>query len=67
MARVTGASGEGVPIGELRVVAEHGWCVSRPSGTEDVYEVYAEALDGQARLERILAEAKEIVDRVVGR
>jgi phosphoglucomutase len=49
------------------VVAEHGWFAARPSGTEDVYKVYAESLDGEERLERILAEAKQIVDAALGR
>ena len=58
---LTKAPGNGAPIGGLKVVAEHGWFAARPSGTEDVYKVYAEALDGEERLERILAEAQEIV------
>ena len=49
------------------MVAEHGWFAARPSGTEDVYKVYAESLDGEERLERILAEAQQIVDRALGR
>ena len=58
---LTEAPGNGAPIGGLKVVAEHGWFAARPSGTEHVYKVYAEALDGEERLERILAEAQEIV------
>jgi phosphoglucomutase len=58
---LTEAPGNGAPIGGLKVAAEHGWFAARPSGTEDVYKVYAEALDGEERLERILAEAQEIV------
>ena len=42
----------------LKVVAEHGWFAARPSGTEDVYKVYAESLDGEEHLERILGEAQ---------
>jgi phosphoglucomutase len=64
--KLTAAPGNGAPIGGLKVVAEHGWFAARPSGTEDVYKVYAEALDGEERLERILAEAKEIVDQALG-
>jgi phosphoglucomutase len=64
--RLTAAPGNGAPIGGLKVVAEHGWFAARPSGTEDVYKVYAESLDGEERLERILAEAKEIVDEALG-
>jgi phosphoglucomutase len=63
---LTEAPGNGAPIGGLKVVAEHGWFAARPSGTEDVYKVYAESLDGEARLERILDEAQEIVGRALG-
>ena len=55
---LTEAPGNGAPIGGLKVVAEHGWFAARPSGTEDVYKVYAESLDGEERLERILGEAE---------
>jgi phosphoglucomutase len=58
---LTEAPGNGASIGGLKVVSEHGWFAARPSGTEDVYKVYAEALDGEERLERILDEAQEIV------
>jgi phosphoglucomutase len=64
--KLTAAPGNGAPIGGLKVVAEHGWFAARPSGTEDVYKVYAEGLDGEERLERILAEAKQIVDQALG-
>jgi phosphoglucomutase len=63
--KLTAAPGNGAPIGGLKVVAEHGWFAARPSGTEDVYKVYAESLDGEERLERILAEAEEIVDHAL--
>ena len=49
------------PIGGLKVVAEHGWFAARPSGTEDVYKVYAESFRGEDHLERILEEAKALV------
>jgi phosphoglucomutase len=58
---LTAAPANGAPIGGLKVVAEHGWFAARPSGTEDVYKVYAESLSGQDHLERILAEAQQIV------
>ncbi len=64
--KLTKAPGNGAPIGGLKVVAEHGWFAARPSGTEDVYKVYAEGLDGEERLERILEEAKQIVDQALG-
>jgi phosphoglucomutase len=63
--KLTKAPGNGAPIGGLKVVAEHGWFAARPSGTEDVYKVYAESLDGEDRLERILGEAQQIVDRAL--
>jgi phosphoglucomutase len=59
--KLTTAPGNGAPIGGLKVVAAHGWFAARPSGTEDVYKVYAESLDGEERLERILEEAQDIV------
>jgi len=58
---LTTAPGNGAAIGGLKVVAEHGWFAARPSGTEDVYKVYAESLDGEERLGRILDEAQQIV------
>ena len=60
-AKLTEAPGNGAAIGGLKVVAEHGWFAARPSGTEDVYKVYAESLDGPERLDRIVAEAQELV------
>ena len=63
--KLTAAPGNGAPIGGLKVVAEHGWFAARPSGTEDVYKVYAEGLDGEERLERILDEAQQIVDQAL--
>jgi phosphoglucomutase len=63
---LTEAPGNGAPIGGLKVVAEHGWFAARPSGTEDVYKVYAESLDGEERLERIIGEAQEIVGKALG-
>ena len=58
---LTAAPANGVAIGGLKVVAEHGWFAARPSGTEDVYKVYAESLIDEVHLEKILAEAQEIV------
>jgi phosphoglucomutase len=63
---LTEAPGNGAPLGGLKVVAEHGWFAARPSGTEDVYKIYAESLDGEERLERILGEAQEIVGKALG-
>jgi phosphoglucomutase len=49
------------PIGGLKVVTDRGWFAARPSGTEDVYKVYAESMEGEQHLQRILTEAEEIV------
>jgi phosphoglucomutase len=59
---LTRAPGNDAPIGGLKVAAEHGWFAARPSGTEDVYKVYAESLRSEEHLERIVAEAQEIVE-----
>jgi phosphoglucomutase len=63
--KLTEAPGNGAPIGGLKVVAESGWFAARPSGTENVYKVYAESLNGPEHLERILAEAQDIVDEAL--
>ena len=58
---LTTAPANGAPIGGLKVVAGQGWFAARPSGTEDVYKVYAESLRGEEHLARILEEAQGIV------
>jgi phosphoglucomutase len=58
---LTRAPGNGAPIGGLKVVAENGWFAARPSGTEDIYKVYAESFRGADHLRRIQAEAQAIV------
>jgi phosphoglucomutase len=58
---LTTAPGNGAPIGGVKVVAEHGWFAARPSGTENVYKIYAESLVGEDHLDRILAEAQGVV------
>ena len=62
---LTSAPANGAAIGGLKVVAEGGWFAARPSGTEDVYKVYAESLRGDAHLDRILEEAQEIVSKAL--
>jgi phosphoglucomutase len=59
---LTQAPGNGAPIGGLKVVAESGWFAARPSGTEDIYKIYAESFNGKEHLQRILQEAQSIVD-----
>ncbi|MBC7161301.1 MAG: alpha-D-glucose phosphate-specific phosphoglucomutase [Immundisolibacter sp.] len=61
LATLTRAPGNDAPIGGLKVVAEHGWFAARPSGTEDIYKIYAESFLGEAHLRRIQAEAQTIV------
>jgi phosphoglucomutase len=58
---LTQAPGNGAGIGGLKVIAEHGWFAARPSGTEDVYKIYAESLHGVDHLRRIQDEAQAIV------
>ncbi|MFZ2097401.1 MAG: phosphoglucomutase (alpha-D-glucose-1,6-bisphosphate-dependent) [Anaerolineales bacterium] len=58
---LTNAPGNGAPIGGLKVVAESGWFAARPSGTEDIYKIYAESFNGADHLQRILEEAQMIV------
>jgi phosphoglucomutase len=59
---LTRAPGNGAPIGGLKVIAESGWFAARPSGTEDIYKIYAESFQGADHLRRILEEAQAIVN-----
>jgi phosphoglucomutase len=59
------APGNDAPIGGVKVVAEHGWFAARPSGTEDIYKIYAESFRDQAHLQSILAEAQQVVDKAI--
>ena len=63
---LTRAPGNGAPIGGLKVAAESGWFAARPSGTEDIYKIYAESFKGQDHLRRILEEAQTIVSDALG-
>jgi phosphoglucomutase len=58
---LTKAPGNGAPIGGLKVITASGWFAARPSGTEDIYKIYAESFRGADHLHRILAEAQTIV------
>jgi phosphoglucomutase len=58
---LTRAPGNDAPLGGVKVVAEHGWFAARPSGTEDIYKLYAESLRGEAHLEQIIGEAQELL------
>lgn len=65
-AKLTEAPGNGAAIGGLKVVTESAWFAARPSGTEDVYKIYAESFRGEEHLAQVQAEAKEVVDAALG-
>jgi len=62
-AMLTRAPGNDAPIGGLKVVTKNGWFAARPSGTEDVYKIYAESFLGEDHLRRIQKEAQELISR----
>ena len=64
---LTEAPGDGAAIGGLRVTTASGWFAARPSGTEQIYKIYAESFRGADHLQRILAEAQSIVDATLAR
>jgi phosphoglucomutase len=64
--RLTEAPGNGAPLGGLKVVSESGWFAARPSGTEDVYKLYAESFKGSDHLGLIQKEAQQMLDGVLG-
>jgi phosphoglucomutase len=59
------APGNDAPIGGVKVIADGGWFAARPSGTEDIYKIYAESLRGETHLRRIVQEAQAIVDEAL--
>ncbi|MFN8443702.1 MAG: phosphoglucomutase (alpha-D-glucose-1,6-bisphosphate-dependent) [Caldilineaceae bacterium] len=61
IARLTRAPGNNEPIGGLKVVTDNGWFAARPSGTEDVYKIYAESFKGEGHLKQLQQEAQAIV------
>ncbi|MGH7232679.1 MAG: phosphoglucomutase, alpha-D-glucose phosphate-specific, partial [Nitrospiraceae bacterium] len=65
VARLTRAPGNEAPIGGLKVVTTNGWFAARPSGTENIYKLYAESFKGQNHLDAIVVEAQEIVGRAL--
>jgi phosphoglucomutase len=65
-AMLTKAPSNGAPLGGLKVVTARGWFAARPSGTEDVYKIYAESFAGEEHLRRIQKEAQELIAKVVG-
>jgi phosphoglucomutase len=62
---LTTASGDGKPIGGIKVIAENSWFAARPSGTEEIYKIYAESFLGQDHLRRIQGEAQKIVSQAL--
>ena len=65
-AKLTEAPGNGAKIGGLKVTTENGWFAARPSGTEDVYKIYAESFLGPEHLALIQSEAREVVSAALG-
>jgi phosphoglucomutase len=66
-AKLTRAPGNNEPIGGLKVMARSGWFAARPSGTENIYKIYAESFKDQAHLDAIVREAQAMVNRALGR
>ncbi len=64
-AKLTKAPGNGQPIGGIKVVAKSGWFAARPSGTEDVYKIYAESFRNESHLQQIQRDAQTIVAGLV--
>ncbi len=62
---VTRAPGNDAPIGGVKVISSGGWFAARPSGTEDIYKIYAESFHDAAHLQRLIADAQRIVDAVL--
>ena len=65
VSKLTRAPGNNAPIGGLKVTTAHGWFAARPSGTENIYKVYAESFQSEAHLNTILAEAEAIVNQAM--
>jgi phosphoglucomutase len=65
-AKLTKAPGNNAPIGGLKVMAESGWFAARPSGTENIYKIYAESFKSQTHLNAIVSEAQQMVNNALG-
>jgi phosphoglucomutase len=65
-AKLTKAPGNGAPVGGLKVTTESAWFAARPSGTEDVYKIYAESFKGADHLHQVQEEAREVVSAALG-
>lgn len=66
VAKLTAAPGNGAPLGGLKVTTANAWFAARPSGTEDVYKIYAESFLGASHLAEVQATAREVVNGVIG-
>jgi phosphoglucomutase len=62
---LTTAPGDDAPIGGLKVLTANGWFAARPSGTEDVYKIYAESFQGETHLRRLIDEAQALIDKAL--
>lgn len=65
-ATLSAAPGNGQPFGGIKVTSDHGWFAARPSGTEDVYKIYAESFKSVSHLSAIVSEAEKIVNNALG-
>ena len=65
LSSITNAPGNGASIGGLKVITDNGWFAARPSGTENIYKIYAESFKGTDHLHKIIEEAQEIVTKAV--
>jgi phosphoglucomutase len=63
---LTTAPGNGAALGGLKVASASGWFAARPSGTEDIYKIYAESFQGEAHLQQLVEEARALVDKALG-
>jgi phosphoglucomutase len=66
VAKLTTAPGNGAPLGGLKVTTANAWFAARPSGTEDVYKIYAESFNGREHLAEVQKTAREVVNQVIG-
>jgi phosphoglucomutase len=65
-AKLTAAPGNGAPLGGLKVTTANAWFAARPSGTEDIYKIYAESFNGPEHLAEVQEAAREVVNKVIG-
>lgn len=65
-AKFTAAPDNATPLGGLKVTTANAWCAARPSGTEDVYKIYAESFNGPEHLAEVQKTACEVVNQAIG-